>query len=252
MPDARPPYQRIAAQIRGMIFANELEPGDRVPSRRALALEHDCALETVARAMELLQHEGFVTSIPGIGTFVHEQPLIHRYGSRRLLRGERPQGSLPFQHEAEREGQAANQIVSGVDVLRPTADIAAQLGVDEVEDVLCRHHVLWANEIAVALVDTYYRLAFAAGTPLESPAVLEMGSHTYIADVKGIQLAGAVEAIHAREATAAEVDQLHLRQGEPVIRLLRTLYDGAGVPLQVSDHRLAADKYVLYYDIPAS
>lgn len=252
MSDTRPPYQRIAASIRQMIFARELGPGDQVPSRRALSLEHGCALETVARAMELLEREGFVTPVAGRGTFVREQPLIHRYGSRRLLRNERPAGTRPFQHEAENEGQAASQVVSAVDVLEPAADIAAALGVDEAVEVLCRRHVLRSNDSAVALVDTYYRLAFAAGTPLGLPAVLEMGAHAYIADVMGIELAGAVEEIRAREATAAEAAQLHLRRGEPVIRLLRTLYDGAGAPVSVSDQRLAADKYVLYYDIPAT
>lgn len=251
MPDVRPPYQRIAAHIRQMIFEGRFEPGARLPSRRELAFEHGCALETVARAMELLQHEGFVESIAGHGSFVREQPLIHRHGSRRLLRGDRPAGSRPFQHEAEHEGQRAGQIVTGVETLRPTSDIAALLGIDEDAEALCRHHVLLANEISVALVDSYYRVAFAADTALAVPAVLEMGSHAYIADVMGIPLAGAVEEVRAREATAADAD-LHLRSGEPVIRLLRTLYDTTGTPLQVSDQRLAADKYALYYDIPAT
>lgn len=251
MPDHRPPYQRIAAAIRQQIFAGELLPDDRIPSRAALALEHRCALETVARAMELLQHEGFIVTVAGSGSFVREQPLIHRYGSQRLLRDRRPAGSRPFQHEAEREGQAAGQVVTAVDVLRPPADIAAQLGLDEAADALCRHHVLLANEIAVALVDTYYRVEFATGTLLASAHVIEIGAHAYMADVMGVQLRGGIEAIRAREATTDEIAQLHLRQGEPIVRLLRTLYDHVGAPISVSDHRLAADKYVLYYDIPA-
>lgn len=250
----RLPYQRIASAIREQIFTGELAPGAKLPSRRDLVEQYGCALETVARAMELLRREGFVTTTQGVGSFVREQPLIHRCGSTRLLRGRRPQGSKPFQHEAEREGQAASQQVTGVELLLPPPDIATQLCVGEAELCVCRHHILSAREIPVELVDTYYRQSIVKGhAPLEStPAPVPGGAHAYIADVIGIPLDRATEQITAREPTEAEAAMLRLRDGEPVICVQRTLYARTGEPVSASDHRMAADKYRLYYDIPAS
>lgn len=248
------PYQRIASAIRDRIFNGELAPGSKLPSRRELVEQYGCALETVARAMELLRHEGFITTTQGVGSFVREQPLIHRYGSTRLLRDLRPAGTRPFQHEAEREGQAASQQVTGVELLLPPSDIAAQLRADEDERVICRHHVLSARQIPVELVDTYYRHSLVKGhAPLETTAAtVPGGAHAYIADVIGIALDHATERVTAREPTDDEATILQLRSGEPVICVQRTLYARTGEPVSVSDHRMAADKYRLFYDIPAS
>lgn len=49
-----------------------------------------------------------------------------------------------------------------------------------------------------------------------------------------------------------EIETSSFAPRESVMRLLRTLYDTSGHPLQVSDQRLAADKYVLVYDLPTT
>jgi DNA-binding GntR family transcriptional regulator len=65
-----PPWEQLAAILRGRIQSGELQPGDRIPAVRALSQEYDLAPNTVAKAMAQLKREGLVESRTGWGTFV--------------------------------------------------------------------------------------------------------------------------------------------------------------------------------------
>ncbi|WP_290863182.1 GntR family transcriptional regulator [Hamadaea sp.] len=67
-----PPYQRIADQIRRRIATGDLQPGQRVPSARAITREWGVALATATKVLAALQQDGVVTVVPGIGTIVAE------------------------------------------------------------------------------------------------------------------------------------------------------------------------------------
>lgn len=249
----RPIYQQIAALLREQIFRRELQPGDKLPSRTGLARQFNCAEETVRAALDVLKHEGLVMSRHGLGNYVRDAPLIHRHGSWRYLRDHRPMGSRPFQAEAEREGQRAEQRVLSVERVRPPADVASRLGTDEDEEVLVRRHLLLADDKRVSTVDSYYHPRVpSAGTALEKVERIEEGVENYLIDTLHLQLYYFTEELRARNPTAAESAMLHLRDGEPIIYLLRTMFNTDGRPVQVSDQRLAGDKYVLLYDVPAN
>ncbi len=55
-----PPYEQIGTQIRALIASGQLLPGDRLPSVRQLAGDLAVAPNTVVRAYNELEHEGWV------------------------------------------------------------------------------------------------------------------------------------------------------------------------------------------------
>ena len=61
------PYIRMAACLRRQIMAGEVAPGQPVPSLTALSRESGHARQTCGKAMRLLEHEGLLTFIPGLG-----------------------------------------------------------------------------------------------------------------------------------------------------------------------------------------
>ncbi|MFG3133375.1 GntR family transcriptional regulator [Streptomyces tendae] len=69
-PQALPPYRRIAAKIREQIERGELQPGDRIPSVREIMRTEGVTTATATRVAAVLRAEGFVESVPGIGTVV--------------------------------------------------------------------------------------------------------------------------------------------------------------------------------------
>lgn len=68
-----PIYLQIKNQIRDAILNGELEAEDQLPSIRLLAKELRISVITTKRAYDELEHEGFLHSVQGKGSFVAAQ-----------------------------------------------------------------------------------------------------------------------------------------------------------------------------------
>ena len=68
-----PIYEQIVKQIKSNIVKGELGEGEMLPSIRGLAQELQISVITTKRAYEELEHEGFVETVPGKGSFVSTQ-----------------------------------------------------------------------------------------------------------------------------------------------------------------------------------
>ncbi|MGM9961140.1 MAG: GntR family transcriptional regulator [Allobaculum sp.] len=65
-----PIYEQIADQIRKQISTGSLGAGELVPSVRTCAKNYHISALTVKKAYDLLEGEGFVTTVHGKGTYV--------------------------------------------------------------------------------------------------------------------------------------------------------------------------------------
>lgn len=65
-----PKYERIITDLRKKIREHELSPGEQLPSQTVLAEQHKVSVPTVQQALGVLEDEGMIDSIQGIGTYV--------------------------------------------------------------------------------------------------------------------------------------------------------------------------------------
>lgn len=68
-----PIYLQIKNQIKAAIISGDLKAEDQLPSIRFLAKELRVSVITTKRAYDELEHEGFINSIQGKGSFVAAQ-----------------------------------------------------------------------------------------------------------------------------------------------------------------------------------
>jgi len=66
-------YQQVASYIRQQILTGTLQPGDRIPSVREMAIQWGCTIGTIQRAYQELVRHGLVVSRPGQGTRIVEK-----------------------------------------------------------------------------------------------------------------------------------------------------------------------------------
>ncbi|MBQ8390775.1 MAG: GntR family transcriptional regulator [Oscillibacter sp.] len=71
----RPIYDQIASQIKEQIISGALQPGQALPSIRALAKELKISVITTKRAYDELEAAGFLYTVAGKGCFVAEKDL---------------------------------------------------------------------------------------------------------------------------------------------------------------------------------
>ena len=73
--DSRAPFQRVVDAVRADVAAGRLEPGDRLPSVRALASQFGVAVMTAQHAIRTLAGQGLVATVPSSFSFVTEDAV---------------------------------------------------------------------------------------------------------------------------------------------------------------------------------
>lgn len=68
--DPRPPYLQISDDLRRRIDSGEVQPGERLPSHKALAGRYRTTATTVSKALGVLADEGLVRAHSTLGTYV--------------------------------------------------------------------------------------------------------------------------------------------------------------------------------------
>ena len=61
---------RLAALIREQIASGTLAPGARLPSIAVLRRQHRHSRQTVGKAMRILEGEGLIYRVPGLGYYI--------------------------------------------------------------------------------------------------------------------------------------------------------------------------------------
>jgi len=71
-------YMRLASLLRQQIQDGKLAPGQPAPSITTLSQGHGLARQTVAKAFRVLEEEGLVIRVPGLGYYVADRSAQNR------------------------------------------------------------------------------------------------------------------------------------------------------------------------------
>lgn len=69
----KPIYDQIYTQVKNAILSGELQPGEGLPSIRALAKDLRVSVITTKRAYDELEKAGYLYTVPGKGCYVAEK-----------------------------------------------------------------------------------------------------------------------------------------------------------------------------------
>jgi GntR family transcriptional regulator len=246
----RPAYKQIADHLRDLIVRGELAPGESLPSERVLMDSYGAARGTVRQAINVLKIEGLIEVEHGRGSFVRPSPPVKRLASDRFARQHRDAGKAAFLVEVEGEGREPAVEMLRLGRAKARADIAQRLGLDEGAPVLIRHRRYLADGQPLELATSYVPWELAEGTAMTHKNSGPGGIYARIEEL-GHRLHHFTEDVTARMPTPDEAASLRLGSGVPVFQLVRTAYDSDGRPVEVCDTVMAADRYVLSYELPA-
>lgn len=84
--DARPIYEQVKDGLRKLVVTGALQPGDKLPSVRSLASSLAINPNTIQRAYEALEREGYLYSVAGKGSFVAERNDVEDTRRQELLK----------------------------------------------------------------------------------------------------------------------------------------------------------------------
>ena len=84
--DSRPIYEQIKDGLRRMIVTGAMAQDEKLPSVRALATQLSINPNTIQRAYESLEQEGYLYTVAGKGSFAAPQADVNAARRDRLLR----------------------------------------------------------------------------------------------------------------------------------------------------------------------
>ncbi|KAB1912946.1 winged helix-turn-helix domain-containing protein [Micromonospora sp. AMSO31t] len=69
----KPKWEQLADHIRSQIESGDLAPGDQLPSTAQLKAQHGVSATVVRQAILVLQTQGWVQGVHGLGVFVAQR-----------------------------------------------------------------------------------------------------------------------------------------------------------------------------------
>ena len=86
--DARPIYEQVRDGLRRLMVSGIIQEGEQLPTVRAMATSLAINPNTIQRAYESLEQEGYLSSVPGKGSFAaphHQVDSARRDGLLRVF-----------------------------------------------------------------------------------------------------------------------------------------------------------------------
>lgn len=83
--DSRPIYEQVKSTLRKLIVSGAMSPDEKLPSVRELAAQLVINPNTIQRAYRELEQEGYIFSIPGLGSYANLSVQVDEGRKKELL-----------------------------------------------------------------------------------------------------------------------------------------------------------------------
>jgi GntR family transcriptional regulator len=176
--------------------------------------------------------------------------MVQRVAHDRFLRRHRDAGKAAYNVEMEAAGRTPDVEILELGQGAAPSDAANRLGIEADAPVLVRRRRYLADGFPMELATSYVPWSLAEGTQMVEANTGPGGIYARIEEA-GHRLDRFAEEVTARMPSPEESKALRLMPGVPVIGVVRTAYDAEGLPVEVCDTVMAADRYVLTYELPA-
>ena len=203
---------------------------------------------TVRSALTILKTEGRVHARQGRGVFVHgPEPKLHRSSDRYSRHDREPDRPPVMVDPAAIEPPKVELRRFAPEPASPA--VAGRLALAEGAMVLVTALRSSTADFVLEISTAYLPYDLVKGSPVADPGQRPWLAGT-IANLArlAVRVDRVREEVVARAATPEETIELHLRPGQHVFEIARTMF-AAGTPVEACDIVMAADRYVLAYDV---
>ena len=227
-----PKYARVVTELRRRITEGVYKPGDMLPSEAQLVREFGIGRTTIVRALQILQHDGWITREHGLGSYVKARPAPG-HGNTRLGRAvlELPETADGF------------SLVHAGPASLPSP-VAELMGTDDDTAVLRRWVSTYEGRPS-ELVSCWFPSSVADGTDLGKPEPLAGGIRAHLQAIKHARIDHITERLSARLPEAGEAELLQIDPASPVLEVLARVRDASDVLLLVVAVVLPGDLHEL-------
>lgn len=224
---SEPLYRQLEKKIRDDINSGVYPVHSKIPSEMELCERYAVSRVTVRKALAELIEEGLLIPQQGRGTFVGIPALVRNLKSINS-----------FHDTCRMIGAKAGAKLLKAHTVAASGDDMEKLGVAENEKVVEIIRVRTADELPVMLEINHFpeKFSYLISGDLS-------GSIYDILESRGTVIGQGIHEISLFHATPMQAEQLHVKEGEALLRLKETIYDSDGQPLHTSDQFIRGDRF---------
>lgn len=241
-----PVQDQIAAYLRDGILNGDFPPGEPLPSSRQLNAQFGAAAQTIRNAITILEKEGLAYTRRGAGVYARQ----HRQRTMTPASYKNPPsdgGNYQWITAAERKGLTGRSELLAVEETAPPAAVRDAFGLGGGEKALLRRQVLYLDEQPCELVEVYFPLDLARGTPIAENRKIKGGAGRVLKEA-GFPPLRCVDKVAARWPTPEQAKALRMPTKLPVLRQFRVTYSVDDKPIQAEIMAKAGHLYELEYE----
>lgn len=244
----RPKYREVADDLRRRIDAGEFTGDGKLPPERDLVKSYGVSLMTVRQGLGVLRDEGALESRVGSGWYVAEWRPIVRNALERLSAAQWGEGRSMWDVDIDDRRLEASDVQ--IEVIDAPADVARALDLEVGQQVCKRNRRYVVDGEIVMRATSYIPDDLARGTRITQMDSGPGGTYARLREA-GHGPVKFREQLRCRLATPAEVEDLKLAQGAPVVEQHRSAMRADGRVVEINRMILDASRFLLVYDFPA-
>ncbi|WP_025640418.1 GntR family transcriptional regulator [Schnuerera ultunensis] len=227
-----PYYIQIRESILKRIVSGELKVGEKLPSEENLAKHFGVSRMTVNKALSDLVDNGYLTRIPGSGTYVSK---IRREGSGMT--------TLGFMESISKKGFKITSKVIFKEIEVPTKDVAEKLNIFLTQHVYHIKRIRSVNNMPIVFQDSYIRKDLCPG--LFEYDLDNKSLYRTIQKITGKEIKKAKDRIEAIQSDEYMGQILNVNKNFPLLHIERVAFIDEVYPIELTYSWYRSDQYIL-------
>ncbi|GIM30599.1 trehalose operon repressor [Clostridium polyendosporum] len=223
-------YLTIYNEITSKIENGKFEPNTKLSSENEMMQEYDVSRDTIRKALNLLEQNGYIQKIKGKGSFVLD---INKFDFP-------VSGLTSFKELSEKIGKKSNTVLQELELIEPDKFLMEQLNVSQDDNVWKVIRVREIGNNKIILDKDFFNQKFV---PLLNKEICEDSIYEYLENTLGLNISFAKKEITVQKATEEDKRYLDMEHYDMIVVVKNYIYLDDTNLFQYTESRHRPDKF---------
>ncbi|EPS56163.1 TPA: trehalose operon repressor [Clostridium botulinum] len=204
-------YLTIYNEISNKIENNKIQSGEKLSSENEMMKEYNVSRDTIRKALNLLESNGYIQKVKGKGSFVLD---INKFDFP-------VSGLTSFKELSTRMGVESNTLVKELKLIKPDNFLMKQLNLSKNDDVWKVIRVREIDNKKIILDKDFFNKKYV---PLLTKDICENSIYEYLENELGLKISFAKKEITVQQATQEDKSYLDFENYSMIVVVKNYIY----------------------------
>ncbi|NFD91851.1 trehalose operon repressor [Clostridium botulinum] len=223
-------YLTIYNEISNKIENNKIQSGEKLSSENEMMKEYNVSRDTIRKALNLLESNGYIQKVKGKGSFVL---YINKFDFP-------VSGLTSFKELSTRMGVESNTLVKELKLIKPDNFLMKQLNLSKNDDVWKVIRVREIDNKKIILDKDFFNKKYV---PLLTKDICENSIYEYLENELGLKISFAKKEITVQQATQEDKSYLDFENYNMIVVVKNYIYLDDMSLFQYTESRHRPDRF---------